>query len=400
MKKHIFLLPLLVLILSLILGTSVPFGTTTSIGSATIDADILSAHSRIGTLFNNITAVANATDLPLVQQQENNEGVRIHGTYVSEDSVASQQAPAAKQSPETETDEKFQAPGDSGESKEETKEPEEPKETKKQAPPTPKPVARQTPDVKQMARVTASSLNVRTGPSTDSQRIDALTMAQTVEVLAEQNNWLQIKLPDGQTGWIAGWHTTVYTPGSGNGSLAGKVIAIDPGHGGADPGAVGVTGLPEKEVVLDVSLRVADKLRAEGADVIMTRDTDVFIPLSGRVSIAEAAGADVYVSVHVNAHPNPQIGGTETYYFRNSANSSASFTLASHMQQELVRTLGLRDIGVKDGNFLVIRQTSMPSVLLELGFLSNAQEESLMRTNDFRKNSADAIVRGLQNYFN
>jgi len=271
-----------------------------------------------------------------------------------------------------------------------------PVEAKPAETPAPQPVKND-----QMARVTADSLNVRPDPSTNNERIDFLLQGQTVEVLGEQNNWLQVKLSDGRIGWISGAYVNRFSSSAGaGGSLAGTVIAIDPGHGGSDPGAVGVTGLQEKEVNLNVSLRVAEQLRAKGAKVIMTRATDVFIPLAQRVSIAEAAGAQVFVSVHANAHPNPQIGGTETYYFGNKATSKASLNLAILMQGELVGALRLRDIGVKDANFLVIRQTSMPSVLLELGFLSNAHEESLMRTNAFRQNSADAIVRALQKYFN
>lgn len=253
---------------------------------------------------------------------------------------------------------------------------------------------------KQMARVTVDGLNVRPDPSTNNERIDVLMLGQTVEVLAEQNNWLQVTLPDGRIGWISGAYVSRFSPSAGTGSLAGKVIAIDPGHGGTDPGAVGVSGLPEKEVVLDVSLQVANQLRAQGAEVILTRSTDVFIPLTQRVSIAETAGADVFVSVHANAHPNPSIGGIETYYYRNKSTSAASRYLATLMQRELVGALQLRDIGVKDANFLVIRQTSMPSVLLELGFLSNAREESLMRTKEFREKAANSIVRALRDYFN
>lgn len=267
---------------------------------------------------------------------------------------------------------------------------------------TPKPAEEPKPDpVKnQMARVTVNGLNVRPDPSTNNDRVDLLQFGQTVEVLAEQNGWLQVKLSDGRTGWISGAYVSRFSPSAADDSLAGRVIVIDPGHGGTDPGAVGANGLQEKEVVLDVSLRAAAKLRDQGAEVVMTRDTDVFIPLTQRVTIAENARAEVFVSVHANAHPDRSIGGTETYYFGNKASSSASRNLATLMQRELVGALRLRDIGVKEASFLVIRQTSMPSVLLELAFLSNAQEESLMRTNEFRQKAADAIVRALKDYFN
>lgn len=265
----------------------------------------------------------------------------------------------------------------------------------------PKELAPQPEKPKVMARATVNGLNVRPDPSTNNERIDVLALGQTVEVLTEQNNWLQVKLADGRVGWISGAYAHKYTPSSGgNGALAGRVIVIDAGHGGSDPGAVGVTGLMEKEVNLDVSLRVAKQLRAAGAEVVMTREADVFIPLAQRVSIAEAARAEIFVSVHANAHPNSAIGGTETYYFGSKSTSNSSLQAASLIQRELVGALRLRDIGVKQANFYVIRQTSMPSVLLELGFLSNAQEEALMRRDDFRQNAADAIVRGLKDFFN
>jgi len=281
---------------------------------------------------------------------------------------------------------------------------EEPKEVKTKA----KPEKPAPPEQKQTAKVNVNDLNLRPDPSINNTPIDVLMQGQTVDVLGEQNSWLQVKLPDGRTGWVYGVYVDKLSASANNdssppvskeSSLAGKVIVLDPGHGGTDPGAVGVTGLPEKEVVLDVSLRAAKKLRALGAKVIMTRDTDVFIPLTQRVTIAHNAGAAVFVSVHANAHPSSQIGGTETYYYANKAAANASRNLASFMQKQMVGALKLRDIGVKSADFLVIRQTSMPSVLLELGFLSNAHEESLLRTNDFRQRAADAIVRALQGYF-
>jgi N-acetylmuramoyl-L-alanine amidase len=273
------------------------------------------------------------------------------------------------------------------------------KEKEKTESPAPKPAEEKA--KKDMVTVTADSLNVRPDPSTNNQPIDSLSRGQKVEVIKEQNNWLQVQLPDGRVGWVAGAYVDrpSSSSSSSKGSLSGKVIVLDPGHGGHDPGAVGVTGLREKDVVLDVALRAAKQLRAKGAKVVMTRDTDVFIPLTQRVAIAEAAGANVFVSVHANVHPSAQIGGTETYYYGYKASSGASRDLATHMQRRLVGSLGLRDIGVKDANFLVIWQTSMPSTLLELAFLSNAREEALMRTDEFRQNAADGIVGGLLDYF-
>lgn len=367
MKKHKSLLPIILVLLALFIGTSLASG-------------IFNNNREIeGELAEN--AGLNELNTEEVREQES-EQIILDEEASDEDQAASNEiltADLEQQKDETEA---------AKNAKESEAEKTKPKDSAPQ------------PAVKQMARVTVDGLNVRPDPSTNNERIDVLTQGQTVEVLAEQNNWLQVTLTDGRIGWISGVYVSRFSPSAGTGSLAGKVIAIDPGHGGTDPGAVGVSGLPEKEVVLDVSLQVANQLRAQGAEVILTRSTDVFIPLTQRVSIAHAAGADVFVSVHANAHPNPSIGGIETYYYRNKATSAASRYLATLMQRELVGTLQLRDIGVKDANFLVIRQTSMPSVLLELGFLSNAREESLMRTKEFREKAANSIVRALRDYFN
>ncbi len=272
-----------------------------------------------------------------------------------------------------------------------------------------------TPSTKQkMATVTVSALNARSAPSTDAPRVTLLPMGATVEILDEQNDWLQVRLLTGETAWIAGWHVAVHTenaapsPGGytpdntfspGPSSVAGKIIVIDPGHGGANPGAIGVTGLYEKIVVLDVSLRVAEKLRQAGAIVVMTRDNDSNVTLARRVEIAEAANAHAFVSIHANAHPDRNISGTESYYYRGRVNDTESYFLAAHLQNEMVKAFGLRNIGVKHGNFHVIRETTMPASLVELAFLSNSYDESLMKTTKFREDAAQAIFRGLDRFF-
>lgn len=368
MRKHKLFFPIILACIVFIFGTSIAFGIV-NIGNGNLQDDSAENGSLGG------------TDAAGVSEQESDQQMIEEEASDEEIQADPNQEPAANL--EEDTDEA-----------EEAKAVKEDITAKPAEGPAPQPVKNQ------MATVTVNGLNFRPGPSVNNEPIDVLNQGQTVEVLAEQDNWLRVKLPDGRIGWVSGAYVDKPSTSTGNGgSLAGKVIVLDPGHGGSDPGAVGVTGLQEKEVNLDVSLRAAKKLRALGAKVVMTRDIDVFIPLTQRVSIAEAAGAKVFVSVHANAHPSAQIGGTETYYYGNKATSGASANLATHMQNELVGALRLRDIGVKAADFLVIRQTSMPSVLLELGFLSNAHEESLMRTNDFREKAADAIVRGLQGYF-
>jgi N-acetylmuramoyl-L-alanine amidase len=171
---------------------------------------------------------------------------------------------------------------------------------------------------------------------------------------------------------------------------SGHVVAIDPGHGGTDPGAIGVTGLVEKDVVLDVSLRLRAFLERQGVRVVMTRETDVFVDLGARVPIALREGATVFVSIHANASVRSVIRGVETYYLK-----PEGMRLATLIQEELGRSLGLPDRGIRTANFKVLRDSPIPAVLVEIGYLTNPMDEALLRTPGFRDTVAQAIGRGI-----
>ncbi len=177
------------------------------------------------------------------------------------------------------------------------------------------------------------------------------------------------------------------------GRLADKRIVIDPGHGGRDTGARG-RQLLEKDVVLDVSHRVAARLLAIGASTTLTRETDVFVDLYDRPRLANRLGADLFVSIHVNAMPRRNQGrGIETYY-----RHPHQKCLGLIMQAELVRALERRCRGLRQANFVVIRETEMPAVLVELMFINSDEEEALLARSDTRDRAADAIVEGLRQY--
>ncbi|RCW41829.1 MULTISPECIES: N-acetylmuramoyl-L-alanine amidase family protein [unclassified Halanaerobium] len=175
-------------------------------------------------------------------------------------------------------------------------------------------------------------------------------------------------------------------------------IVVDAGHGGFDPGAIGKSGLEEKEVNLAIALHLAQMLRDSGQDVILTRDGDEFISLKQRVSKANKSGAALFVSIHANSFNDPQSSGTETYYSR--AKSEKSRKLAEYLQQELETGMDLLGRGVKEENLYVIKYTQMPAVLVETAFLSNPHEESLLSEDMFRKKAARAIYRGIIKYMN
>lgn len=194
-------------------------------------------------------------------------------------------------------------------------------------------------------------------------------------------------------------------------SIEGKVIVIDPGHGSiqpggwSDPGAVGSTGLQERDVVTDIAWKLYEILQKEGATVIMTRSgSTTNLDLAGRAQIANDANADIFVSIHCNSHTNPAIDGTSTYYYAPwdsvlGAQRAARQRLATLVQQELVAQLGRRDIGILEANFAVLRETRVPSILVETAFISNKQEEQLLATEEFRAKAAQGIANGIIRYF-
>jgi N-acetylmuramoyl-L-alanine amidase len=186
-------------------------------------------------------------------------------------------------------------------------------------------------------------------------------------------------------------------------SVVGKTIMIDAGHGGSDPGAIGTTSggtkLVEKELVLDMSKRIQSRLTSSMSKVLMTRTGDTYPTLNERVTKANNSGADIFVSMHVNSYSTSSPHGTETWW--NSTYESAdSKLLAEEIQKELVATLGTYDRGVKHGDFRVIKDTKIPSVLVEIAFVSNKGDADLLADPTFRQKAADAVYRGIISYFN
>jgi N-acetylmuramoyl-L-alanine amidase len=155
-------------------------------------------------------------------------------------------------------------------------------------------------------------VNVRSSPGTDFPLIAQVKYGQKLPIVGEQDDWYQVSLPDGRTGWIARWLTAVvYSPQADPSNVTGKSVVIDPGHGmthlwdGSDPGAIGPSGVVERDVVMKISLMLGDLLLKEGFTVIFTRHGDTSLTLSERANTACAANADLLVSVHANASTNP-----------------------------------------------------------------------------------------------
>lgn len=178
--------------------------------------------------------------------------------------------------------------------------------------------------------------------------------------------------------------------------LAGKVVLLDPGHGGIDAGAIGSKGVREKDVNLDVALRLQKLLEEAGARVVITRDDDFYIGLYERAAVANRVGAALAVSLHVNSHPDSRVHGFEIFHHPDCA---VSRRLAESIFAALTTGTGLRPLAVKTNKELVFtRETQMPAVLVEMGFLSNPQEEALLRQSELRKKLALSLYQGILNY--
>jgi N-acetylmuramoyl-L-alanine amidase len=217
-----------------------------------------------------------------------------------------------------------------------------------------------------------------------------------------------------------------------------REVIIDPGHGGKDPGALGRRGTREKDIVLDVARRVSRLLEREGVNVQMTRRRDEFISLQERTEIACRSHADLFVSIHANSSPVKAVSGMEIYSLRdldfsekNEAQRKAnmelvydqlqmkkgdrdldsivsdmlyahkreeSVTLASQISRDVPKLVKNKSRGTKEARFYVLRNTMVPSVLVEIGFLTNPQEEKLLRTPLYRQKLASALANSIVQY--
>ena len=188
--------------------------------------------------------------------------------------------------------------------------------------------------------------------------------------------------------------------------VTGRMIVLDPGHGGSDSGAVGPSGVQEKDVTLAISQKVRAILQASGARVVMTRtdDSDVYgayatdrQELQARVNVgAYTPGMRIFLSIHANSFSSPSAHGTETFYYPRSDQDAR---LAQSLQDAMIAVNGLRDRGISEANFYVVKHSTVPSALIELAFISNYQEEQLLASPDFQNTMALAICQGLGNYF-
>ena len=170
-----------------------------------------------------------------------------------------------------------------------------------------------------------------------------------------------------------------------------KIVCIDPGHGGKDPGATTKTGIDEKDIALTVALKVGALLA--GYEIVYTRDEDVYVGLSERALIANQAKADLFVSIHCNSVDDESAHGMEVYHYTHA--SEASKHAARAIYDKLLPVSGLRGRGVKSKDLAVLRETKMPAVLIELGFVSNPGDRAKLTDSAWQDDAAKVIADGI-----
>ncbi|WP_342525308.1 SH3 domain-containing protein [Chryseomicrobium sp. FSL W7-1435] len=248
--------------------------------------------------------------------------------------------------------------------------------------------------------------NLRSQPSTSGEVRARLDAGQQLTVLQAVDDWYEVS-HQGESLFVANWVVTTgeleeeqpeaeqqEVVSRKAGTLAGLTIVLDPGHGGNDSGTSGYYGTNEKDLTLPTAELLAAKLEAAGAEVAFTRESDVYVGLRKRVSISHQNSADAFVSIHYDSVSDSSVHGFTTYY-----QHGFQKPLADHLHSALQKRLSLRDRGVREGNYLVLRENQQYAVLLELGYLSNASEERTVANAQFRETAAHAIYEGLISFF-
>lgn len=286
--------------------------------------------------------------------------------------------------------------------------------------------------------ITTDSAHLRTGAGTGNDIAGFASKGDIFSLIDTKDNWIQVDAGDGSPAWVASWVTDQGTKGdhssgheessattdqstasddvantssndsdaqaeaadsssvdtSASESLAGYNIMLDPGHGGKDPGAISLNGENEADIALDITEMVADKLRNEGATVLLTRSSNSFVSLDDRMQINDAYMMDAFISLHLNASTS-DAGGVSTHYYENGPDKQ----LAQSIQSALDNNTNMRDRGISEDNYHVLRENSTDSVLVELGFITNPYDLETIHNPQNTAGVADAIANGLKDYF-
>ena len=256
-------------------------------------------------------------------------------------------------------------------------------------------------DEGELITITKDKVNIRTGPGTTHPITKVAGIGETYKHIGTKEEWSEVQLSDGSTGFIAtrllsGYDSDVQAAYNGqSGPLSGQLIVLDAGHGGMDSGAIGTSGHFEKQLTLRTALLLSSKLKEKGASVLLTRTGDQYISLSDRALLANQQAADAFISIHYDSTVDIEAGGITTYYTHHQQQE-----LASHIQRNLIRNATTEDRGIRQASLRVLRENKRPAVLVELGYISNPAEESLLHTSGYQEIITDGLLHGLNSFLN
>ena len=244
--------------------------------------------------------------------------------------------------------------------------------------------------------------NIRKSPNTQAMILERAKEGDTYTAIQLKDDWYQIKLDNEEMGYVASWIVTELDPDinrkedkkNGSHSLKNKTIVIDPGHGGVDGGTVGKNGTLEKRLTLETAKKLFVKLEQAGANVILTRNTDLYLPLTSRVVTGYYRNADAFISLHYDNSKDKDVHGLTTYFYHPWQKE-----LAVELHSAAVERTKQNDRGVRFGDYYVIRENNKKAVLIELGYLSNPAEELLVRSDEYQNSAATGIYEGLGRFF-
>ncbi len=240
--------------------------------------------------------------------------------------------------------------------------------------------------------VSAPALIMRQAPNS-SKAVATVKSGAKIGYLSKKNGWDKVTYA-GKIGWLPSWLiNSDYNATTATNRLAEQTIVIDPGHGGVDSGALATNGTYEKKYTLKMGLALQQQLKASHARVIMTRSSDTSVALAARPKLANKQGASLFISFHFDSSPEANTAtGFTTYYYH-----KASKTFAKTLSKSL-NTLTLDNRGTAYGNFQVIRDSTMPAVLLEMGYINDYTDYSYISSSAYQQQVARLVYKGLANY--
>ncbi|EHO48841.1 N-acetylmuramoyl-L-alanine amidase [Lentilactobacillus kisonensis] len=242
--------------------------------------------------------------------------------------------------------------------------------------------------------VKVNQLNIRSGPAVTYSVKAKVKQGQRLQVISRKNDWIKVIYNHKTIGWVASWLVT--NPDIKHVTrLSEATVVLDPGHGGADTGALSISGQPEKRYTLIVAKLVAQKLRSRGTKVIMTRDRDKTVSLYSRPKVAINASANAFVSFHFDSSDEDNTASGYTCYYYHDGDSK---DLASAIDTKMAH-LPLANRGIDFGNYLVIRDNAVPAILIEGGYINTNKDFKLIQSKAYQEQYANDVVAGLAAYF-